>query len=74
MRFKHISIKNFRNFNEVNIEVDNKNIVFGRNDFGKTNFLYALRYMFDSKIRRFGFAESEVLLPTICRRWKWKQL
>ncbi|PID13845.1 hypothetical protein CSV63_15845 [Sporosarcina sp. P34] len=59
MRFKHISIKNFRNFSEVNIEVDNKNIVFGRNDFGKTNFLYALRYMFDSKIRRFDFAESD---------------
>lgn len=59
MRFKYISIKNFRNFNEVNIEVDNKNIVFGRNDFGKTNFLYALRYMFDSKIRRFGFTESD---------------
>lgn len=59
MRFKHITIKNFRNFSEVNIEVDNKNIVFGRNDFGKTNFLYALRYMFDSKIRRFGFSESD---------------
>lgn len=59
MRFKNISIKNFRNFHDVNIEVDNKNIVFGRNDFGKTNFLYALRFVFDSKIRRNGFEESD---------------
>lgn len=59
LRFKNIEIKNFRNFNDINIEVGNKNILFGRNDFGKTNFLYALRFLFDSKIRKYGFSESD---------------
>ncbi|MBO0587451.1 AAA family ATPase [Sporosarcina sp. E16_8] len=59
MEFKRILIKNFRNFNEIDIDISNKNIIFGRNDFGKTNFLYAIRYVFDSKLRRLGFIESD---------------
>ena len=41
MEFKSISIKNFRNFEEVIVDLSNKNIFFGMNDVGKTNFLYA---------------------------------
>ena len=41
MKFENIKIKNFRNFEDVNIDLSNKNIFFGLNDVGKTNFLYA---------------------------------
>lgn len=47
MKFKNISIKNFRNFENINITLDNKNVFFGMNDVGKTNFLYALRFVFE---------------------------
>lgn len=59
MKFKSISIKNFRNFKEINIDLSNKNIFFGLNDVGKTNFLYALRYVFDKDIRKTNFSDSD---------------
>ncbi len=55
MKFKSIKIKNFRNFEDIYLNLNNKNIIFGRNDFGKTNFLYALRFLFDPTVRRNGF-------------------
>ncbi|GAA0607715.1 hypothetical protein GCM10009001_26300 [Virgibacillus siamensis] len=55
MKLKNIKINNFRNFKEVSLDLDNKNIIFGRNDFGKTNFLYALRFLFDPTVRKNGF-------------------
>lgn len=59
MRFKKISIKNFRNFENVSIKLDNKNIFFGMNDVGKTNFLYALRYIFDRDIRKNDLIDTD---------------
>lgn len=59
MQFKSIYIKNFRNFKEIDIDLKNKNIIFGRNDFGKTNFLYALRFLFDSQLRRHGLEKTD---------------
>lgn len=50
MEFVSIRIKNFRNFEDIELDLSNKNIFFGLNDVGKTNFLYALRYMFDKDI------------------------
>lgn len=44
MKLKTLSIKNFRNFEDISITLSNKNVVFGMNDVGKTNFLYALRF------------------------------
>ncbi|MED1674963.1 ATP-dependent nuclease [Pallidibacillus thermolactis] len=55
MQIKSIHLKNFRNFEKVDLNLNNKNIIFGRNDFGKTNFLYALRFLFDTNIRKNGF-------------------
>ena len=52
MKFKNIKISNFRNFEHIDISLDNKNIFFGMNDVGKTNFLYALRYLFDREVRK----------------------
>lgn len=59
MKFKSITIKNFRNYENVQLDLTNKNIIFGRNDFGKTNFLHALRFLFEPRIRNKGFDKSD---------------
>lgn len=59
MKFEKIVIKNFRNFDNVEINLSNKNIFFGLNDVGKTNFLYALRYVFDKNIRKQNLLDSD---------------
>ena len=59
MKFKSIKIKNFRNFDAIEVDIGNKNVFFGMNDIGKTNFLYALRYMLDRDIRRRDLIDSD---------------
>lgn len=59
MKFKSISISNFRNFEHIEIALDNKNVFFGMNDVGKTNFLYALRYIFDKDVRKISLLEAD---------------
>ena len=59
MKFEKIIIKNFRNFEKVEIDLANKNIFFGLNDVGKTNFLCALRYVFDKDVRKLNFLDSD---------------
>lgn len=59
MKFEKIEIRNFRNFDDVKIDLSNKNIFFGLNDVGKTNFLYALRYVFDKDVRKQNLLDSD---------------
>lgn len=59
MRFESVTIKNFRNFEDISICLTNKNILFGMNDVGKTNFLYALRFIFDKDIRKQNFNDTD---------------
>lgn len=59
MKFEKITITNFRNFEKVDIDLSNRNIFFGLNDVGKTNFLYALRYVFDKDIRKLNLIDSD---------------
>ena len=59
MIFESIAIKNFRNFADVKIDLSNKNIFFGLNDVGKTNFMYAMRYMFDKEVRKQNLIDSD---------------
>lgn len=59
MKFESIKIKNFRNFEDIELTLSNKNIFFGVNDVGKTNFLYALRYVFDKDIRKLNLVDSD---------------
>ena len=59
MKFKSIKISNFRNFENISIALDNKNVFFGMNDVGKTNFLYALRYVFDREIRKNNLIDTD---------------
>lgn len=59
MKFNSVTIKNFRNFEDISIDLTNKNVLFGMNDVGKTNFLYALRYVFDKDIRKQNFGDTD---------------
>lgn len=59
MKFNSVSIKNFRNFEDISISLTNKNVLFGMNDVGKTNFLYALRFVFDKDIRKQNFNDTD---------------
>ena len=59
MKFEKVEIKNFRNFENVKISLANKNVFFGLNDVGKTNFLYALRYVFDKDVRKQNILDSD---------------
>lgn len=59
MLFKNLIIKNFRNLESVDVEIQNQNVVFGMNDMGKTNLLTALRFLFEREVRNNGFAESD---------------
>jgi len=59
MTFKKIQIKNFRNFDDISVNLGNKNVFFGMNDIGKTNFLCTVRYLFDREMRRNDIIESD---------------
>lgn len=59
MKLRNLEIKNFRNFKHITINLENRNIVFGMNDIGKTNFLYAIRFLLDKEIRKNGFKDSD---------------
>ncbi len=50
MRISKIHIKGFRNFDDEEITFQDKTLIIGANDVGKTNLIYALRLLFDKSI------------------------
>ena len=50
MRLEKLRIKGFRNFNDAEVVFQEKSLIIGANDVGKTNLLYALRLLFDKTI------------------------
>ena len=50
MRLEKLKIQGFRNFNDTEIVFQEKSLIIGANDVGKTNLLYALRLLFDKTI------------------------
>ncbi|MCL1996607.1 MAG: AAA family ATPase, partial [Defluviitaleaceae bacterium] len=59
MIFTSMAIKNFRNFEDISVDLRNKNVFFGMNDIGKTNLLCAIRYLFDRDMRRNDLVDSD---------------
>lgn len=60
MKFISISVKNFRNFENItDLSLNNRNIFFGMNDVGKSNFLAAIRFIFDYGFRKNGFQQTD---------------
>lgn len=47
MRIANLHIKGFRNFIDESVDLDEKTLIIGGNDTGKSNLLYALRILFD---------------------------
>ena len=47
MIVKKVEIENFKNFNELNVELDNFNILIGANACGKSNFIQIFRFIKD---------------------------
>lgn len=45
MRIENIHIKGFRNFDDEKITFQDKTLIIGANDVGKTNLIYALRLL-----------------------------
>lgn len=50
MKIDYVHIKGFRNFVDQTISFDNKTLIVGGNDTGKTNLLYSLRILFDPSL------------------------
>lgn len=59
MKFKSLNVQNFRNFKSINLDLSNKNVIFGMNDTGKTNLLHAIRFLLDRDVRKKGFLQSD---------------
>lgn len=68
MKFDSISIRNFRNFENIKVDLANRNVFFGLNDVGKTNFLYALRFVFDKEVRRANLLDTDFHCKDIDRQ------
>ena len=47
MRIARIHIENFRNFRNLDVEVERHLVIVGENTVGKSNLLFALRLIFD---------------------------
>ena len=50
MKLDYIELKNFRNIIESKLHFDDKTLIIGANDIGKTNVLYALRLLLDKSL------------------------
>lgn len=61
LRISELHIKGFRNFVDETIVFDEKTLIIGGNDTGKSNMLYALRILFDPTLsaRDFELTSSD---------------
>ena len=61
MKIKNISIENFRNINELNLDFDDVNIIWGENAQGKTNLIEAI-YLFTGGKSFRGAKDSQLVM------------
>ncbi|MGE7926033.1 AAA family ATPase [Viridibacillus arvi] len=61
MKLKSLNVGNFLNFERVSIDLTNQNVVFGMNDVGKTNLLFAIRFLLDRDLRKNGYRDQTIL-------------
>jgi len=60
MNLKKVKLVGFRNFKNATISLNNKSLLFGANDVGKTNFIYALRLLLDKSISEADFEPTSI--------------
>ena len=68
MNLIRLIIENYRNFEALDLEISNMNVVFGVNDIGKTNLLSAIRMLLDPQCRRNGFVDSDYHLKDTSKK------
>lgn len=59
LKFSKLIIQNFRNFENIEVSLSNKNLIFGMNDVGKSNLIHALRMLFDYSVRNKDILETD---------------
>lgn len=59
MKFVKLEVSNYRNFENIVLDLSNKNVIFGLNDIGKSNLLSIFRLLFDRKYRSNNCIESD---------------
>lgn len=47
MKLKSLSVKNFKSFKEINVELNDFNVVIGANASGKSNFVQVFKFLRD---------------------------
>lgn len=55
MILNKVYIKGFRNFKEVTVNFNKHSLIFGANDVGKTNLIYALRILLDRSLSDYDY-------------------
>lgn len=50
MKISKVKIVGFRNFKNITVNLCTKNLIFGANNIGKSNFIYALRLLLDRNL------------------------
>lgn len=50
MKLQRIHVRNFRNFRELDVDLDGNVVIVGENRVGKSNLLHALRLIFDPSL------------------------
>ncbi|MCA9386111.1 AAA family ATPase [Candidatus Dojkabacteria bacterium] len=55
MNLTKVKLIGFRNFKNTTINLNEKSLLFGANDVGKTNLIYALRLLLDKSISEADF-------------------
>lgn len=59
MKLSKVSLKGFRNFKNSTINFDEKSLIIGANDVGKTNLLWAIRLLLDRKLNDFDIEPKD---------------
>jgi predicted ATPase len=55
MFIKKITLKNFKSFKELSINLNNFNVLIGANNSGKSNFIQVFRFIKD--LVKYGFKQ-----------------
>lgn len=59
MKLSAVKLKGFRNFKDATINFEEKTLIIGANDVGKTNLLWAIRLLLDRKLNDFDIEPKD---------------
>lgn len=59
MILSQIKIKGFRNFKNATIDLNEKSLIIGANDIGKTNLIYAIRILLDRSLSDYDIEPAD---------------